>query len=222
VGPGTSCAVLSRGAYRNFGASCSFFARCGIPQASPSSLLRSPQLRTGAPCSHQRTWAENDGRSPPQLSVPDLTRGSLGPKQRPRDQQPQVPPLRSCGALVGMTRGGRLLFESVATWMDGVQSSYSAKTADPSTTLLRSSGRDDKGRAVTLRKYGDLDGWSSKQLLRKNCRSLHYAPTELRSGRQGEGGYFSKYGDLDGRNLERLLRSNCRSLHYAPAELRSG
>jgi hypothetical protein len=75
-----------------------------------------------------------------------------------------------------MTRGGRLLFESVATWMDGVQSSYSAKTADPSTTLLRSSGRDDKGREVTLRKYGDLDGWSSKQLLRKNCRSLHYAP----------------------------------------------
>jgi hypothetical protein len=32
----------------------SFFARCGIPQAFPSSLLRSPQLRTGAPCSHQR------------------------------------------------------------------------------------------------------------------------------------------------------------------------
>jgi hypothetical protein len=32
----------------------SFFARCGIPQALPSSLLRSPQLRTGAPCSHQR------------------------------------------------------------------------------------------------------------------------------------------------------------------------
>jgi hypothetical protein len=42
----------------------SFFARCGIPQAYPSSLLRSPQLRTGAPCSHQRTWAENVGRSP--------------------------------------------------------------------------------------------------------------------------------------------------------------
>jgi hypothetical protein len=32
----------------------SFFARCGIPRAFPSSLLRSPQLRTGAPCSHQR------------------------------------------------------------------------------------------------------------------------------------------------------------------------
>ena len=42
----------------------SFFARCGIPQALLSSLSRAPQLRTGAPCSHQRTWAENDGRSP--------------------------------------------------------------------------------------------------------------------------------------------------------------
>src|SRR5271170_7679021 len=27
----------------------------------------------GAPCSHQRTWAENDGRSPPQLFFPDVT-----------------------------------------------------------------------------------------------------------------------------------------------------
>jgi hypothetical protein len=33
-------AVLSRAAYRKFGASRSFFERCGIPQASPSSLLR--------------------------------------------------------------------------------------------------------------------------------------------------------------------------------------
>jgi hypothetical protein len=33
-------AVLSRAAYRKFGASRSFFARCGIPQASPSSLRR--------------------------------------------------------------------------------------------------------------------------------------------------------------------------------------
>jgi hypothetical protein len=31
-------AVLSRAAYRKFGASRSFFARCGIPQAYPSSL----------------------------------------------------------------------------------------------------------------------------------------------------------------------------------------
>jgi hypothetical protein len=32
----------------------SFFARCGIPQACPSSLSRSLQLYTGAPRSHQR------------------------------------------------------------------------------------------------------------------------------------------------------------------------
>jgi hypothetical protein len=31
-------AVLSRAAYRKFGASRSFFARCGIPQVYPSSL----------------------------------------------------------------------------------------------------------------------------------------------------------------------------------------
>jgi hypothetical protein len=64
-------AVLSRAAYRKFGASRSFFARCGIPPPSPSSLSRSPQLYTGAPCSHQRTWAENDGRSPPRLFASD-------------------------------------------------------------------------------------------------------------------------------------------------------
>ena len=57
-------AVLSRAAYRKFGASRSFFARCGIPQVSPSSPRRVPQLYTGALRSHQRTWAENDGRSP--------------------------------------------------------------------------------------------------------------------------------------------------------------
>jgi hypothetical protein len=57
-------AVLSGAAYRKFGASRSSFARCGIPQLCPSSLPRGPQLCRGAPCSHQRTWAENDGRSP--------------------------------------------------------------------------------------------------------------------------------------------------------------
>jgi hypothetical protein len=30
----------------------------------PLKPMRSQQLRTGAPCSHQRTWAEDDGRSP--------------------------------------------------------------------------------------------------------------------------------------------------------------
>jgi hypothetical protein len=34
------------------------------------------------------------------------------------------------------------------------------KTADPSTALLRSSGRDDKDRTITFRKGGDLDGRS--------------------------------------------------------------
>jgi hypothetical protein len=47
-------AVLSRAAYRKFEAFRSFLARCGIPQVSPSSLSRVLQLRTGAPCSHQR------------------------------------------------------------------------------------------------------------------------------------------------------------------------
>jgi hypothetical protein len=36
-------AVLSRATYRKFGVSRSFFARCGIPQVSPSSLLRESQ-----------------------------------------------------------------------------------------------------------------------------------------------------------------------------------
>ena len=39
-------AVLSRAAHRKFGASRSFFARCGIPQAYPSSLSRVPQIHT--------------------------------------------------------------------------------------------------------------------------------------------------------------------------------
>ncbi len=42
--------------------------------------------------------------------------------------------------------------------MDRVRDGYSAETADPSTALR--SGRDDKARAVTFRKDGDLDGQS--------------------------------------------------------------
>jgi hypothetical protein len=34
------------------------------------------------------------------------------------------------------------------------------RTAGPSTALLRSSGRDDKGNGVTFWKIGDLDGQS--------------------------------------------------------------
>ena len=56
-------ADLSSAAYRKFGASRSFFARCGIPQVFPSSLLRVPQIHTGAPRSPQRTWVEKDGES---------------------------------------------------------------------------------------------------------------------------------------------------------------
>jgi hypothetical protein len=80
-----------------------------------------------------------------------------------------------------MTRGGQLLSGEMATRMDGVESGYSAKTADASTALLRSSGRDDKGRAITFRKDGDWDGRSLERLLREDCRCLHYAPSELRS-----------------------------------------
>jgi len=42
----------------------------------------------------------------------------------------QIPPLRSCGAPVGMTRVGRLRSGRIATRIDGVRSGYSAKTAD--------------------------------------------------------------------------------------------
>ena len=56
----------------------------------------------------------------------------------------------------GMTRGEQLFSGRVATWMDGVETGYSVKTADPSTALRF--GRDDKGRAVTLRKDSDSDG----------------------------------------------------------------
>jgi hypothetical protein len=67
-------AVPSRAAYRKFGASRSFFARCGIPQVSPSSLLRVPQLRTGAPCSHQRTWGpKKTGEAQPEPFLPGFT-----------------------------------------------------------------------------------------------------------------------------------------------------
>jgi hypothetical protein len=46
-------AVLSRAAYRKFGASCSFFARCGIPRTLPSSLPRVPKNPPGTPDLHR-------------------------------------------------------------------------------------------------------------------------------------------------------------------------
>jgi hypothetical protein len=43
--------------------------------------------------------------------------------------------------------------------MDGVKSGYSAKTADASTTLLLSPGRDDKGRQLLSEKMATrVDG----------------------------------------------------------------
>jgi hypothetical protein len=48
--------------------------------------------------------------------------------------------------------------------MDGVEIGCSAKTADPSTALR--SGRDDKGRAVTLQKASDSDGQNQERLSR--------------------------------------------------------
>jgi hypothetical protein len=61
--------------------------------------------------------------------------------------------------------------------MGGFGSGYSPSTSDPSTTLLRSSGRDDKGRGVTFRKISDLDGQGFKQMLCEDRRS-----TPLRFG----------------------------------------
>jgi hypothetical protein len=94
--------------------------------------------------------------------------------------------------------------------MDGGKSGCSAETTDPSTTLrfgrddkgraaayLKSRdwdvwssaagtprslhfGRDDKERVVAFRKGGNLDGRRQERLLRKDCRSLHYASLGLR------------------------------------------
>jgi hypothetical protein len=60
-------------------------------------------------------------------------------------------------------KGGRLRFGRLATWMDRVTNDYFAKTAGPSTALRY--GRDDKGRAVTFRKIGDLDSQGYERLL---------------------------------------------------------
>ena len=60
-------------------------------------------------------------------------------------RQLQIPPRRSCGAPVGMTRIGQLLSGRVATWTDGAKSGYCVKTADPLRSPefpVRSSGKD--------------------------------------------------------------------------------
>jgi len=77
-----------------------------------------------------------------------------------------------------MTRGGRLLSGKVATWMDGGAVSP-AKTAGPSTALR--SGRDDKGRAVTLREKWRL-GWKEERFPPRRLQI-----PALRSGRDDKG-----------------------------------
>jgi hypothetical protein len=70
-------AVLSRAAYRKFGASRSFFARCGIPQVFPSSLSR-PDRSTRVP--HVRTSVRGPktmGEALRRPFVPDYTICSL-------------------------------------------------------------------------------------------------------------------------------------------------
>jgi hypothetical protein len=60
-------AVSSSAAYRKFGVSRSFFARCGIPQTStqPSPLPTQPiRDRTGAPCSLRVHGPKKKGQSP--------------------------------------------------------------------------------------------------------------------------------------------------------------
>jgi hypothetical protein len=65
--------------------------------------------------------------------------------------------------------------------MDGVKTSYVAKTADPSTSLR--SGRDDKGRAVTFRKGGDLDG-RSRALMRTEFSTATVTATVIFTDRR--------------------------------------
>src|ERR1700678_524409 len=55
-------------------AGCPIFARfwqMWDTTALPPNLHRDPLLHPGALRSHQRTWAENEGRSPPKPSVKD-------------------------------------------------------------------------------------------------------------------------------------------------------
>jgi hypothetical protein len=77
-----------------------------------------------------------------------------------------------------------LLPVTVVSWMDGVESGYSAATADPSTSLRF--GRDDKGRAVALRNGGELDGRESRAATpgRLQIPPLRYATVGMTKGGQ--------------------------------------
>jgi hypothetical protein len=66
---------------------------------------------------------------------------------------------------VGMTRVGRLRSGRIATRMDGVRSGYPAKTADASTAVRRSFGRDDKGRSRSHQKKCEKCAKSAKSPL---------------------------------------------------------
>ena len=76
---------LVQAACRKFGASRSFFARCGIPPRQTGNSLdgtdRTISNRTGAPRSPKRTWAEKDGRSPT-TALPQSSNNSIRPPSR--------------------------------------------------------------------------------------------------------------------------------------------
>jgi hypothetical protein len=99
-----------------------------------------------------------------------------------------------------MTRGVQLLSEKMATGMDGVKSGYSAKTADASTALLQSSGRDDKGRQLLSEKMATrMDGVESGYSAKTADASTALL---LSSGRDDKGRAitFRRGGDWDGRS----------------------
>jgi hypothetical protein len=81
--------------------------------------------------------------------------------------------------------------------MDGVRSGYSAKTADPSTSLRF--GRDDKGRAGQFSEDLRL-GWM--ELRAASPRRLRIPPLRYASVGMTRGGWvnFRKICDWDGRN----------------------
>jgi hypothetical protein len=91
--------------------------------------------------------------------------------------------------------------------MDGVKSGYPAKTADPSTALLRSSGRDDKGEGWLL--LGRLATWMDRVMSCYSAKTADPSTALLRSfGRDDKGrvGYCSGDGRLGWRGLRVAAR----------------
>ena len=118
-----------------------------FPKLTAALTLLIPDWSVDGPAPHleKTKTARTDVEWVAQVSL--LRPGCSGDSIRPQGAL-QLPPLRF--ASVGMTRGGRLLFGVLATWMDRVTNGYFARTADPSTSLRF--GRDDKGRAVCFKK----------------------------------------------------------------------